>query len=81
MKIDANVEFSETISKEIGEFSCKIPVDIDYVDDDYESINDWVRNELEYKWHRPFLDRDFIITNINDIIEDIKFDEFQEKTN
>lgn len=81
MKIDANVEFSEIISKEIGEFSCKIPVDVDYVDDEYENIKDWVRNELEYKWHRPFLDRDFTITNINDIIEDIKFDEFQDKIN
>ena len=81
MKIDAYVEFSETISKEIGEFSCKVLVDTDYVEDDYESIKDWVRDELESKWHRPFFDNDFIITNINDIIEDIKFDEFQNKTN
>lgn len=81
MKIDANVEFGEIISKEIGEFSCKIPVDMDYVDDDYENIKDYVRNELEYKWHRPFLDRDFIITNMDELVENIKFDEFQNKTN
>ena len=81
MKIDANIEFSEIIAKEIGEFSCKIPVDIDYVDDDYESINDWVRNELEYKWNRPFFDDDFTITNMDELVENIKFDEFQDKTN
>lgn len=81
MKIDADVEFSEVMSKEIGEFSCKMPIDIDYVADDVEDITETVRERLEDKWHRPFLDRDFIITNMDELLEELKFDEFERKVN
>lgn len=84
MKIDANVWFNTVLTKRLGICQTRVPVDMDYVKSNSESIEEWVRNELEDKFGismdaaRPL---PFVIENINDIIEDIKFEEFQDKIN
>ena len=80
MKIDAEVELSDSKEKDIGESSVKVPVDIDYVEGNADSVKEWVRNALEEKYGDAFSDEDFTITNLDDIVEDIAFDEFQQKT-
>ena len=80
MKIDAEVELSDSNEKDIGESSVKVPVDIDYVEGNADSVKEWVRNALEEKYGDVFSDEDFTITNLDDIVEDIAFDEFQQKT-
>ena len=80
MKIDAEVELSDSKEKDIGESSVKVPVDIDYVEGNADSVKEWVRNALEEKYGDVFSDEDFTITNLDDIVEDIAFDEFQQKT-
>ena len=80
MKIDAEVELSDSKEKDIGESSVKVPVDIDYVEGNADSVKEWVRNALEEKYGDAFSDEDFTITNLDDIVEDIAFDEFEQKT-
>ena len=80
MKIDAEVELSGPKEKDVGESFVKVPVDIDYVEGDADSVKEWVRNALEEKCGSVFSDEDFTITNLDDIVEDIAFDEFEQKT-
>lgn len=80
MKIDAEVELSGPKEKDVGESFVKVPVDIDYVEGDADSVKEWVRNALEEKYGSVFSDEDFTITNLDDIVEDIAFDEFEQKT-
>lgn len=80
MKIDAEVELSDSKEKDIGESFVKVPVDIDYVEGNADSVNEWVRNALEEKYGSVFSDGDFTITNLENIIEDIASDEFEQKT-
>lgn len=77
MKIDAEVELSGLKEKDVGESFVKVPVDIDYVEGDADSVKEWVRNALEEKYGSVFSDEDFTITNLDDIVEDIAFDEFE----
>ena len=80
MKIDAEVELSDSKEKDIGESSVKVPVDLDYGEGNADSVKEWVRNALEEKYGDVFSDEDFTITNLDDIVEDIAFDEFKQKT-
>ena len=77
MKIDAEVELSDSKEKDIGESFVRVPVDIDYVEGNADSVKEWVRNALEEKYGDVFSDEDFTITNLDDIVEDIAFDEFE----
>lgn len=80
MKIDAEVELSDSKEEDYGESFVKVPVDADYVEGNAESVKEWVRNELEKKYGGAFSDEDFTITNLDSIVEDIAFDEFEQKT-
>ena len=80
MNFDAEVELSDSKEKDIGESFVKVPVDIDYVEGNTDSVKEWVRNALEEKYGDVFSDEDFTITNLDDIVEDIAFDEFERKT-
>ena len=80
MKIDAEVELGDSKEKDVGESFVKVPVDIDYVEGNADSVKEWVRNALEEKYSGVFSDEDFTITNLDDIVEDIAFDEFKQKT-
>lgn len=80
MKIDAEVEFGDSKEKDVGESLVKVPVDTDYVEGNADSVKEWVRNALEEKYGGAFGDEDFTIVNLDDIVEDIAFDEFEQKT-
>ena len=80
MKIDAEVELSDSKEEDLGESFVKIPVDADYVEGNKESVTEWVRNALEEKYGGMFCDEDFTIANLDNIVEDIAFDEFEQKT-
>lgn len=80
MKINAEVELSGSKEEDYGESFVKIPVDADYVEGNAESVKEWVRNALEEKYGGAFCDEDFTITNLDSIVEDIVFDEFERKT-
>ena len=79
MKIQAIVEFPRPVGDcEVGD-SIHIDVDTDYVESNADSVNEWVRQELESIFMRPFWDEDFNITNMDSILEDIAFEEFNIK--
>lgn len=80
MKIDAEVELNDSKEEDYGESFVKVPVDADYVEGNAESVKEWVRNALEEKYGGAFCDEDFTITNLDSIVEDIAFDEFEQKT-
>lgn len=80
MKIDAEVELSDSKEEDYGESFVKVLVDTDYVEGNAESVKEWVRNALEEKYGGAFRDEDFTIANIDSIVEDIAFDEFEQKT-
>lgn len=81
MKIQAIVEFPRPVGDcEVGD-SIHVDVDTDYVESDADAVNEWVRQELESIFNKPFNDEDFTVTNLNEIIDDIKFEEFNDKVN
>lgn len=80
MKIDAEVELGGSKEEDLGESFVKVPVDVDYVEGNAESVKEWVRNELEQQYGETFYDEDFTITNLDNIVEDIAFGEFEQKT-
>lgn len=81
MKIDAKIEFSKEIAKKLDRDWVRVPVDIDYVEDNADAVYTWIVNELEEMFGQPFMNDDFEIMNMHEIIEEIKFNEFEDKTN
>lgn len=79
MKIDAKIEFSDEVANKLDRNFARVPVDIDYVEDNSSSIRTWVCNELEDMFGQAFMNDDFKITNMDELIETIKFDEFENK--
>ena len=77
MKIDANVEFNDAATKELGVMLEHVPVDIDYVHADADEIREYVGNELAEKFGKSINNDSFDITNMQELIEEINFDEFQ----
>ena len=47
MKIDAKIEFSDEVAEKLDRNWIRVPVDIDYVEDNEDSVKTWVMNELE----------------------------------
>ena len=80
MKIDAKIELADHVAETYGESFVKVQVDTDYVESDSEDVKDWCRNELETKLGRPVADGDFEVSNMDEIVEELKFDEFEQKT-
>ena len=81
MKIDAKIELSDTKSKDCNQTYVRVSVDTDYVEGNEEAVNEWIANELEEMFGGSFCPgTDFAVTNMEDIIEDIAFDEFKDKT-
>ena len=81
MKIDAKIIFSKEVADKLDRSWIRVPVDIDYVEDNAESVYTWVVNELEEMFGCSFMNDDFEITNMNELIEELKFNEFENKTN
>ena len=80
MKIDAEVELGDSKGKDVGESFVEVPVDIDYVEGNADSVKEWVRNALEEKYGGAFGEEDCTVANLGDVVEDIAFDEFEQKT-
>lgn len=80
MKIDAKIELADHMAETPGESFVKVQVDADYVESDPEDVKDWCRRELETKLGRPVADGDFEVSNMDEVVEELKFDEFKRKT-
>jgi len=80
MKIEARVKFSDKFAKELSIDTARVDVDTDYVTPYESDIRDYVANELAEIFGCSFGDDEFEIMNLEDIIEDLKFDEFERKT-
>ena len=80
MKIDAKIELADHMAETPGESFVKVQVDADYVESDPEDVKDWCRRELETKLGRPVADEDFEVSNMDEVVEELKFDEFEQKT-
>lgn len=84
MKIEAKVTFAPSCMFDYNGFGVKtetVNVDADYVEDNDAAVYEWVANELYDKYGINFNpEQDFTIENIDDIVEDLKFDEFKAKT-
>ena len=77
MYIEANVSFHKP---EGDIYGCDVDVDEDYVEADSDSILEYVSNELDEMFGHSFSYDDFEVTNMQDIIDDISYDEFEDKT-
>ena len=76
MKLVANV----TLYYEHNVHGVDINIDADYVSPNAEDVKEYVRNELEEMFGHHFYDEDFDITNLQTLLEDWAFDEFERKT-
>ena len=81
MKIDAKVEFSDEVASQLERSFVRVPVDMDYVEGNEQDIRSWIANELEDMFGRSFMQEDFEVKNMEDIIEEINFDDFEDKVN
>lgn len=79
MKIDAKITFNDKASEELDRSWCRVPVDIDYVSSCESDIREWVAGELAEMFGRSFGDDEFEITNMQELVQEINFDEFQDK--
>jgi len=57
-------------------------VDADYVEAESEDILQWIENALSEKYGTSFYEcqNDFTVMNMAELIQDISYDEFQDKT-
>ena len=72
MKIEANVIFRRP---EGNAYSCSVNVDEDYVEADFDSILEYVSNELADMFGHSFDYDDFEVTNMQELIEELSYDE------
>ena len=79
MKIDAKITFNDKAAEELDRSWCRVPVDIDYVSPYESDIREWVADELAEMFGRSFGDDEFEITNMQELVQEINFDEFQDK--
>lgn len=77
MKIEANVSFHKS---EGNVYGCDINIDKDYVEDNEDSILEYVSNELYEMFGHSFDYDDFEVTNMQALIEELAYDEFERKT-
>lgn len=80
MKLVAKVNITGQKGETYGEQTVKVDVDADYVTPYESDIREYVANELAEIFGCSFGDDEFEITNLEDLIEDMKFDEFEHKT-
>ena len=72
MKIEANVIFRRP---EGNVYSCSVNVDEDYVEADFDNILEYVSNELADMFGHSFDYDDFEVTNMQELIEELSYDE------
>ena len=74
MKLKASVSFRQP---EGDVYGCDVDIDKDYVEDNADSILEYVSNEL-YKMFGHSFDYDsFNVSNILELIEELSLDEFK----
>ena len=74
MKLKASVSFRQP---EGNVYGCDVDIDKDYVEDNADSILEYVSNEL-YKMFGHSFDYDsFDVSNILELIEELSLDEFK----
>lgn len=83
MKIDAKIKWlidEPQLGIEVDKLET-VAVDIDYIEPTQDELTDWIENSLAEKYGTSFYmsQDDFTIMNMNDLIEDISYDEFQDK--
>lgn len=77
MKLEANVSFHKP---EGDVYGCDVNIDKDYVEDNADSILEYVANELYEMFGHSFDYDDFEVTNMQALIEELAYDEFERKT-
>lgn len=89
MKIEAKIQWvidDEVLGITSGKTET-VDVDMDYVESYAEDIENWILNELSEKYGTSFtvsyddeLSGDFVIMNMSELLEDLAYDEFADKT-
>ena len=79
MKIDAKIEFNDNVAKEFG-YMTTVAIDTDYTESNTESINESVEHELYEKFGVSINPFDYEITNMNELIAELAYEEFLDKT-
>ena len=78
MKIEANVSFHKPEAGDV--YGCDVNIDKDYVEDNADSILEYVSDELYEMFGHSFDYDDFEVTNMQELIEELAYDEFERKT-
>lgn len=84
MKIDAKIKWlidEPELNIEIDKIE-NVPIDTDYVESDEYSVTAAIEEELVKKHGTSFYESqdDFIVVNMNDVLDDLKIEEFKDKT-
>ena len=74
MKLKASVSFRQP---EGDVYGCDVDIDKDYVEDNADSILEYVSNELYKMFGHSFDYNSFDVSNILELIEELSLDEFK----
>ena len=74
MKLKASVSFRQP---EGDVYGCDVDIDKDYVEDNADSILEYVSNELYKMFGHSFDCDSFDVSNILELIEELSLDEFK----
>lgn len=80
MKLEAYVTFPKQVGDCVPGDTIHVDVDADYVSPFESDIREWVANELAELFGRSFGDDEFEITNLDQLMEDLNYEEYMEKT-
>lgn len=80
MKLEANVTFTDEAAEKAGCEDTVITIDGDYVESTTDDVTHAVEDGLWKKFNKAFTSLDFKVTNMNDLIADLAYDEFEDKT-
>ena len=85
MKIEAYIDIVEANTDNVLD-TAVVGVDMDYVADNEDSVVEWIENSDTWStifsnWQQGGKLVQFNVTNMQDIIDELAFDEFERKTN
>lgn len=85
MKIEAYIDIVEANTDNVLD-TAVVDVDMDYVADNEDSVVEWIENSdiwstISSNWQQGGKLVQFNVTNMQDIIDELTFDEFERKTN
>ena len=78
--MNIEIELSDSKAEDYGQSFVKIPFDADDIEGSHAAVADYVSDALEGMFGGSFTEDDFTVLNMDAVLEEIAFSEFEDKT-